>query len=73
MALDSSVLAQKIEDRLGALYVDAGKGPLPDLGKADRELLFSAIAQAVVDHLQTSAELQVTDPDITSPLNGSIL
>jgi hypothetical protein len=72
MALDSAALAQKIEDELGSLYVAKGKGPLPDLGKADREMLFSAIAQAIVDHLENNAEVEVKDPTWSNPVMGVI-
>jgi hypothetical protein len=72
MALDSATLAQKIEDELGSLHVAAGKGPLPDLGKADRGMLFSAIAQAIVDHLEKHAQVEVKDPTLTNPALGVI-
>jgi hypothetical protein len=72
MALDSTALAQKMEDELASLHVAAGKGPMPDLGKADREMLFSAIAQAVVDHLENDAEVEVPDPTLNNPAMGVI-
>jgi len=72
MALDSNILAQTIEDRLNSLSMAAGKGPLPALGKADRDMLFSAIAQAVVNHLQSAAAVEVNDPAWPHPVNGVI-
>ncbi len=61
MALDSTALAQKMEDELGSLYVAAGKGPLPNLGKADREMLFSPLPRQPFGHsprLQDAIHLQ---------------
>lgn len=72
MPLDSTVLAQKIEDHLDALSVAAGKGSLPDLGRTDREMLFTAIARAVVDHMTTAAEVEVNDPLWPNPAGGII-
>jgi hypothetical protein len=72
MALDSAALAQKMEEQLGSLYAAAGKGTLPDLGKADRQMLFSAIAQAIVDHLENDAEVEVKDPTLNNPATGVI-
>ena len=72
MPLDSTLLAQKIEDHLDALSVAAGKGSLPDLGRADREMLFSAIARAVVEHLANDAEVEVNDPLWSNPATGII-
>ena len=72
MALDSTALAQKMEDELGSLYV-AGKGPLPDLGKADREMLFSAIAQAIVGHITSEGVVEVSDVNLSQdPAKGVI-
>jgi hypothetical protein len=61
MALDSNVLSQSIEQKLDELHQAAGKGPLPELGKTDRKMLFDAIARAVVEHFQTLAEVDVTN------------
>jgi hypothetical protein len=73
MALDSAALAQEMEDELGSLYVAAGKGPLPDLGKADREMLFSAIARAIVDHITADAVVEVSDINLWhDPATGVI-
>ncbi len=73
MALDSTALAQKMEDELGSLYVAAGKGPLPNLGKADREMLFSAIAQAIVGHITADAVVEVSDINLSQdPATGVI-
>ena len=68
MALDSNVLAKGIEDNLNALSQAAGKGSLPDLGKADRDMLFTAIARAIVDHIKTQLEVKITNirPGISS-------
>jgi hypothetical protein len=57
MALDFEILAKDIEDQLAKR-----KGPLPDMGKADRDMLFSAIAEAVVEHLHTHGVVEVSDP-----------
>lgn len=59
MALDFEVLAKDIADQLAKR-----KGPLPDMGKADRDMLFSAIAEAVVDHFQTHGVVEVSDPNL---------
>jgi hypothetical protein len=72
MPLDHTVLAQYIEDRLNSLSIAAGKGPLPALGKADRAMLFTAIAEAVVDHLQSDAVVEVKDPTWPNPVDGVI-
>ena len=73
MALDFNVLAKGIEDNLDALSQAAGKGPLPDLGKADREMLFSAIAQAIVDHITADAVVEVSDINLwQDPATGVI-
>ncbi len=73
MALDSNVLAKDIEDNLDALSQAAGKGPLPDLGKADRDMLFSAIARAIVDHITADAVVEVSDINLSQdPATGVI-
>jgi hypothetical protein len=73
MALDSNILAKGIEDNLDALSQAAGKGALPDLGKADREMLFSAIAQAIVDHITADAVVEVSDINLwQDPATGVI-
>ena len=73
MSLDSNVLAKGIEDNLDALSQAAGKGPLPDLGKADRDMLFSAIARAVVDHITADAVVEVSDINLWhDPATGVI-
>ena len=59
MALDFKILATGIEDQL-----TKRKGPLPDMGKADRDMLFSAIAEAVVEHLHTHGVVEVDDPNL---------
>jgi len=73
MALDSTTLAQKMEEELGLLYVAAGKGSLPDLGRADRDMLFFAIAQAIVDHITSDAEVEVSDINLSQdPATGIV-
>ena len=56
--LNSDELSQLMITRLDALFQAAQKGPLPPAGKEDRELLFKAIAEAVVLHLHDRAELK---------------
>ncbi len=56
--LDSNELAQLMMTRLDALFQAAGRGGLPVAGKEDRELLFKAIADAVVSHLHDRAEVK---------------
>ena len=73
MAVDSNVLAKGIEDNLDALSQAAGKGPLPDLGRADRDMLFSAIARAIVDHITADAVVEVGDINLWhDPVTGVI-
>ena len=72
MPLNPAILAQKIEDHLDALSVAAGKGSLPDLGRSDREMLFTAIANAVVEHLTNDAEVEVNDAAWSNPASGII-
>ncbi len=73
MALDSTVLAKGIGDNLDALSQAAGKGPLPNLGKADRDMLFTAIAEAIVDHIKTNLDVEITDSGLfRSPARGEI-
>jgi hypothetical protein len=60
--LDSDVLSQLMITRLDALFQAAHKGPLPLAGSEDRELLFKAIAEAVVSHVKDSA---VVEGDVT--------
>ena len=56
--LNSNELSQLMIARLDALSQAAGKGPLPSAGSEDRELLFKAIAEAVVLHLQNKTEVK---------------
>ena len=56
--LNSDELTQLMITRLDALFQAAQKGPLPLAGKEDRELLFKAIAEAVVLHLHDKGEVK---------------
>jgi len=68
MALDFKILAAEMETQLAQR-----KGPLPDLGKKDREDLFEAIAQAVVEHFQREAVIEVNDVNLNqNPAPGTI-
>jgi hypothetical protein len=72
MALNYTNLATEMETNLDAFSQAAGKGPLPDLGKADREMFFKAIAKAVVEHIQANAEVEVNDATWPNPADGTI-
>ena len=55
--LNSDDLAQLMKERLDVLFQAAQKGPLPQAGQEDRELLFKAIAEAVVQHVHDKGEI----------------
>lgn len=62
MALDSNILAQSFSDKLAAAYSARHNNmPLPDIGTADRQMLFRALAEAIVEHIQTRLDVEITN------------
>jgi len=53
--LNADALSALMLQNLATARQAAGYGPLPPIGTADRKMLFDAIAQAVVTHLQQDA------------------
>lgn len=73
MALKANVLAQLMEAELDTLYQATGKGPLGNVGRTDRVMLFTALAKAIVDHITADAVVEVSDVNLwKDPATGVI-
>jgi hypothetical protein len=62
MPLDKDVLAALMETCLAEVWQEEKGQVLPQTGKEDREILFKAIARAVVRHIKAAGEVVLSDP-----------